>query len=137
MSTPADRVIDSAEEPTLGQLVASASRDVSSIVRGEIELAKTEILTGAQSAGKGVGMFVGAGLFGLYALGFLLTALAWGLVALGLSAWLGFLIVAVLLLILAGILAAIGRSALKKANMRPQAAIDSTQKTIAALKPES
>lgn len=137
MSTPADRVIDSAEEPTLGQLVASASRDVSSIVRGEIELAKTEILTGAQSAGKGVGMFVGAGLFGLYALGFLLTALAWGLVALGLSAWLGFLIVAVLLLILAGILAVIGRSALKKANMRPQAAIDSTQKTIAALKPES
>lgn len=137
MSTPADRVIESAEEPTLGQLVASASRDVSSIVRGEIELAKTEILTGAQSAGKGVGMFVGAGLFGLYALGFLLTALAWGLVALGLSAWLGFLIVAVLLLILAGILAAIGRSALKKANMRPQAAIDSTQKTIAALKPES
>ena len=137
MSTPADRVIDSAEEPTLGQLVASASRDVSSIVRGEIELAKTEILTGAQSAGKGVGMFVGAGLFGLYALGFLLTALAWGLVALGLSAWLGFLIVAVLLLILAGILAVICRSALKKANMRPQAAIDSTQKTIAALKPES
>jgi hypothetical protein len=140
MSSPADRVIDQAgeaEEPTLGQLVAAASRDVSSIVRGEIELAKAEILTGAQFAGKGAGMLVGAGLFALYALGFLLTALGWGLVAAGLAAWLGFLIVAVLLLIITAILALLGRKALRRANMKPQAAIESTQKTIAALKPES
>ena len=81
-------------------------------------------------------MLAGAGLFALYGLGFLLAALGWGLVAVGLAAWLGFLIVAVLLLIIAGVLALVGRRALNRANLKPQQAIDSTQKTIAALKRE-
>lgn len=127
---------DKDPERTLGQLVASASQDVSTIVRGEIDLAKAEISRAAQFAGMGAGMLAGAGVFALYALGFLLTALAWGLVAAGLATWLGFLIVAVLLLIIAGVLALVGRRALKRANLKPQQAIDSTQKTIAALKRE-
>ncbi|MGB8384453.1 MAG: phage holin family protein [Dermatophilaceae bacterium] len=127
---------DQDTERTLGQLVASASKDVSTIVRGEIDLAKAEIRSAAQFAGKGAGMLAGAGLFALYALGLLLTALAWGLVAAGLATWLAFLIVAVLLFIIAGVLALLGRRALTRANLRPQQAIDSTQKTIAALKRE-
>ncbi len=127
---------DSETERTLGQLVASASKDVSTIVRGEIDLAKAEIRSAAQLAGKGAGMLAGAGLFALYGLGLLLTAIAWGLVAAGLATWLSFLIVAVVLFIIAGILALVGRRALNRANLRPQQAIDSTQKTIAALKRE-
>lgn len=127
---------DKDTERTLGQLVASASKDVSTIVRGEIDLAKAEVRSAAQFAGKGAGMLAGAGLFALYALGLLLTALAWGLVAAGLATWLAFLIMAVLLFIIAGVLALVGRRALTRANLRPQQAIDSTQKTIAALKRE-
>ena len=84
MATDAPPLISDAE-PTLGQLVASASRDVSTILRSAIALAKTEITGAAKFAGKGAGMFAGAAFFGLFGLGFLLTALAWGLVALGLA----------------------------------------------------
>jgi hypothetical protein len=123
-------------EPTLGQLVASASRDVSTLVRKEIELAKIEVTSGLSHAGKGAGMFAGAAFFGLFGLGFLLTALAWGLVALGLSAWLAFLIVALVLFVGAAILALIGKKALGQASPVPEQAIESTQATIASLKGE-
>ena len=60
--------------------------------------------------------FAGAAFFGLFGLGFLLTALAWGLVALGLATWLAFLIVAVLLFIGAAVLALVGKKALAHAD---------------------
>jgi hypothetical protein len=123
-----------ADEPTIGQLVASASRDMSTIVRTEIALAKSEITGGLKHAGKGTGMFAGAAFFGLFGLGFLLTALAWGLVALGLATWLAFLIVAVLLFIGAAILALVGKSAMAHADPTPTRAISAAQQTIATIK---
>ncbi|MBK8868430.1 MAG: phage holin family protein [Dermatophilaceae bacterium] len=123
-----------ADELTIGQLVASATRDVSTIVRAEIDLAKAEISEGVKHGGKGAGMFAGAAFFGLFGLGFLLTALAWGLVALGLPTWAGFLIVAVLLFVGAAIFALIGKKALAKAKPVPEKAIASTQETIATIK---
>ncbi len=120
-------------EPTLGQLVASASHDVSTLMRKEIELAKLEVSTGIKHAGKGAGMFAGAAFFGLFGLGFLLTALAWGLVALGLATWLAFLIVAVLLFIGAAILALVGKKAIERAKPVPEQAIAEAQQTIATL----
>ena len=53
---------DRTPERTLGQLVVDATNDVSSIVRSEITLAKAEISADAKVAGKGAGMFGGAGL---------------------------------------------------------------------------
>ena len=119
-----------ADEPTIGQLVASASRDMSTIVRTEIALAKSEITGGLKHAGKGTGMFAGAAFFGLFGLGFLLTALAWGLLA----TWLAFLIVAVLLFIGAAILALVGKSAMAHADPTPTRAISAAQQTIATIK---
>jgi sensor histidine kinase regulating citrate/malate metabolism len=123
-----------ADEPTIGQLVASASRDMSTLVRAEIALAKTEISGAAKHAGQGAGMFAGAAFFGLFGLGFLLTALAWGLVALGLAAWLAFLIVAVVLFIGAAILALVGKKAMAHADPTPKRAIAEAQSTIATIK---
>ena len=127
------------DEPTIGQLVASASRDVSTIVRSmlEIELAKTEIPGSLKFAGKGAGMFAGAAFFGLFGLGFLLTALAWGLVALGLATWLAFLIVAVVLFLGAAILALVGKKAMTHADPTPKRAISQAQQTIATIKGQS
>ena len=125
------------DEPTIGQLVASASRDVSTIVRSEIELAKTEITGSLKFAGKGAGSFAGAAFFGLFGLGFLLTALAWGLVALGLATWLAFLIVAVVLFLGAAILALVGKKAMAHADPTPKRAISQAQQTIATIKGQS
>ncbi|MDQ1537326.1 MAG: hypothetical protein QOE58_1719, partial [Actinomycetota bacterium] len=44
-------------ERTLGQLVADATADISSIVRSEVALAKSEIAADAKRAGAGIGMF--------------------------------------------------------------------------------
>jgi hypothetical protein len=134
MTVVDETVLDSAPEPTLGQLVASASRDVSTLVNQEIALAKAEIAGSMKSAGMGTGMFAGAAFFGLFAFGFLLTAAAWGLVAAGLSQWLANLIVALVLLLLAGILALVGKKALGHANPTPTRAIAAAQETIATFK---
>jgi hypothetical protein len=136
MATDAPPLISDAE-PTLGQLVASASRDVSTILRSEIALAKTEITGAAKFAGKGAGMFAGGGVLRPVRPGFLLTALAWGLVALGLATWLAFLIVAVLLFIGAAVLALVGKKALAHADPTPKRAISEAQQTIATIKGQS
>ncbi len=97
-----------APERTLGQLVADATHDLSSIMRSEIALAKAEIGADAKKAGLGAALFAVAGLFAFLALILLLIAAAYGLVAAGLDPWLSFLIVAGVLLVLAAILAFVG-----------------------------
>ena len=47
-------------DPTIGRLVADATRDISSLVSKEIELAKTELKVSFRAGGAGIGLFVGA-----------------------------------------------------------------------------
>ena len=122
-------------ERTLGQLVADATNDMSSIARSEIALAKAEITADAKQAGKGAGMFAGAGVMGFLGVVLLLFAVVYGLVAAGLPTWLSFLIVAVVLFVVAGILALVGKKAVSKVQGKPERAIVTTQETIAAIKP--
>lgn len=122
-------------ERTLGQLVADASTDLSGIVKGEIDLAKIEMKSEVQKAGKGGAMLAAAGVMALYMLGFLLTAAAWGIHAAGLSTWLSFLIVGVVLLVITLILALIGKRALSKMQGGPKKTIANAQETVKAIKP--
>ena len=122
------------EERTLGQLVAQASDDLSGIVRAEIALAKAELRVDAKNAAMGGGMFGAAGYLALLATVLLCIAAAYGLVEAGLAPWLAFLIVAVVLLLLAALLALIGRSRLRKLKP-PERAIQGAKDTIAAVKP--
>jgi hypothetical protein len=121
------------QERTIGQLFAQVTEDLSVIVRKEIQLAKTELSAQVGIAGKGAGMLVGAGVVALYGLGLLLIALSLVL-AVWLPAWAGFLIVAVVLFVITGILALIGRKALTQVNPRPERAIASAQATLAVVK---
>jgi len=126
---------DDAAERTLGQLVAEATQDISSIVRSEVALAKAEMAADAKKAGLGVGMFATAGVFAFLALILLLIAAAFGLVALGLSPWLAFLIVALVLLIIGAVLVLVGKRSIDSVQGKPERAIKSTQETIAAVRP--
>jgi fatty acid desaturase len=128
---------DDALERTLGQLVADATRDISSIIRSEVALAKAEMSADAKKAGLGAGLFAVAGVFAFLALILLLIAAAYGLVAAGLAPWLAFLIVALVLLIVGAILVAVGKSSLDRLQGKPERAIKSTQDTIAAVRPGS
>jgi hypothetical protein len=82
-----------ADDRSLGELVASATRDLSQLVHKEVELAKVEIKKDIAAAGKGAGLFGGAGLTGLFALFFLSFALVYGISGLGLDLGWAFLIV--------------------------------------------
>ena len=123
----------SGTERTIGQLVADATHDLEGIVRGEIALAKAEVTDGAKVLGKGAGLLAGAAFLVLMGVVFLLHSAAWGL-STWLPVWAGYLIVAVVVLIIAAILALLGKKALETARPAPERAIDQAQQTIAVLK---
>lgn len=128
------------KQQSLGSLVSGITEDLSALVRGEIELAKTEVRETMQVAGKGGGMLAGAALFGFLTLVFLLLTLAWGLVQLGLPTWAGFGIVALLLLIITAILGLVGKKRLDEVQaqgglVRTQASIEETKAALSRKAP--
>jgi membrane protein implicated in regulation of membrane protease activity len=88
--------------------------DMSTLVRGEIELAKAEIGKSAKKGAIGGGMFGAAGVVAGFSMFFLFIAIAEAITALGLPRWLSYLIVWAGLLVVAGILALIGKRLLGK-----------------------
>ena len=102
-------------DPTLGGLVVEVSRDISKLVHQEIELAKTELKQEATSAGKGVGMFGGAGVTALYLVGFASLTVVFALAKVMDHVWAA-LIVTVFWALVTGVLALLGRKNLKQAT---------------------
>ncbi|WP_159793694.1 phage holin family protein [Puerhibacterium puerhi] len=98
---------------SIGELFAEVSRDLSTLIRQEIELAKAETTASAKRAGKGAGLLGGAGYAGHLTVLFLSIALWWGLGALVNRGW-SAVIVAVIWGIVAAVLAARGRKELKQ-----------------------
>ena len=125
---------DPAKDRSVGKLIADATEDLSTLVRGEIELAKIELKQTAVTAAAGSVMFVVAGVFAFLALIMLLIALAFGLVALGVWPWLAFVIVALLLIASGAILGYVGYLKVKKLGP-PQHTIDAGKAAVTAIKP--
>jgi len=126
-----------APERSLGQLVADATHDITSIVHSEIALAKAEIGADAKRVALGAGVFVVAGVLAFLALILLLFSAVYGFVAAGLAQWLSFLLVAGILLLVCVILGLVGVVAFKKLNGKPERTIKNAQDTIAAIRPRS
>ncbi len=121
-----------AQERSVGQLVVAVKRDLLALVKSEVALAKAEIAGEAKTAGIGAGMFAGAALFGFLALVFLLVAGSLAL-ALVLPTWAAFLVVGGALLLLAGLLALVGKSRVSKVG-KPERTVRTAQGSVAALK---
>jgi hypothetical protein len=122
-----------ADSPAVGDIIKTITDDVKGLVQGEIELAKAELIPSAKKAGIGAGLFGAAGYFGINGATFLYVAAALGIWALGLPLWLSFLIVAVALLLIAGILALVGYSNVKKVK-GPDRTIAQAKVTVAEVK---
>jgi hypothetical protein len=82
------------DSQSLGDLVALAAKDVSQLIRYEIDLAKTELRDDVQRIGLAAALSGVAAFVACLVLVLLSIALAFGLVALGIWAWAAFLIVA-------------------------------------------
>ena len=90
-------------EPSIGDLVAQAIRDVTQLVKFEIDLAKMELREDARRVGLAVALLAIAAFTGCLILVLLCFAFAEGLIALGIYPWAAFLIVAGVCLVLAAI----------------------------------
>jgi uncharacterized membrane protein YqjE len=99
----------------MGELFKQLSDDLSALVRQELKLAQVEMTEKGKKAGVGVGMFGGAGVVGLLALG-ALTACLIAALATGMEVWVAALIVTVLYGAAAGVLALQGKNRVSEAT---------------------
>ena len=120
---------DSPRDRSIGDLVRSLMEDVSALIRGEIELAKLEMRESASKLGAGGALIAVAAVLALFAVGFLLVTLA-VLLSLVMPMWAATLCVAIALLVVAVILAAVGREKLEGARFHPGSAIESVRDDI-------
>lgn len=117
-------------DATVAELVKQLSEQTSRLVNQEMELAKAELTTKGKQLGVGAGMFGGAGVFGLYALG-ALTAAAIAALSLAMATWLAALIVAVLWAAVAGVMALAGKSRVQEgAPPVPEQSVESVKEDV-------
>ena len=125
VGTPSTTTSAQGDERSLGEIVGDISHDLTTLVKQELELAKTELKEEAGKAGKGAGLLGGAGVSGLLALIFLSGALAYLL-----DSWipreLAFLVVGLVWAVIGAVLALSGRKAIQ--SMNPQ--LPETQQTL-------
>lgn len=125
-------------DPTIGRLVTDASRDISTLISKEIELAKSELKVSVKAGGIGIGLFAAAGFLAVLAVIMLSVAIAyfinWN--GAGLSLHWAFLIVFGFYLLLAGLLAFVGVKKVKQVGP-PEGAIRQGKEIPAALKGKS
>ena len=122
------------ERRGLGAAAKLVSERASSLVRLELQLAAAELKQKVVALGLGIALLVGAAVVGLFALGF---GLATGAAALAttVSTWLALLIVTGALVVLAGLLGAIGVGRLRKGTPPiPVQAIEEARLTTEVLK---
>ena len=122
-------------EPTIGKLVTDASRDISTLVSKEIQLAKSELKVSVRAGGMGIALFAAAGFIAVLAIIMLSVAIAyfinWN--GEGLDLHWAFLIVFGFYLLLAALLGFIGLKKLKKVGP-PEKAIEQGREIPKALK---
>lgn len=125
--------VPSPEDPTIGRLVADVSRDLSSLVRNEIALAKSELKVSVKNGGTGAGLFAAALFLVILAVILLSISFAYFLVMAGLHPAWSFLIVFGAYTLIAGLLVFLGIRKVKKVR-GPERAIKQAQEAKSLLK---
>jgi uncharacterized membrane protein YqjE len=108
------------DERSLGELFGDLARETSTLVRQEVQLAKTEMTQKATAVGKDIGFLAVGGLVAYAGLLALIATIIIILGTAGLPWWLAALIVTVVVLAIGGILVQRGLSALKQQSMAPE-----------------
>lgn len=122
------------QEPTLGALVDRLTTQVPELIRSEIRLAQAEVAEKGKRAGIGLGMFSVAGLLAFFAAATLVATAVLGL-AEAVAPWLAALVVAILLLLGAGVAALLGRKQVAQAAPpTPERALAGLKDDIATVK---
>ncbi len=118
-----------AADASPGQLASEVAKDLSTLVRQEIALAKAELRQEAKTAGVAAGALGGAGFAGYFVLVFLSMALMWGLDALMPLGWAA-VVVAAVWAVIAAVLGVVGRSRLKRFSPKPERTIETVKEDV-------
>jgi len=117
-------------ERPIGELLKQLSNETTTLVKQELDLAKAEMAQKGQQAGKGAGMFGGAGILGFLALAALTAALIMAIDK-ATANWLAALIVAAVYAAIAGILALQGRNKVREAvPPAPEQTVESVKEDV-------
>jgi hypothetical protein len=125
--------VPATDDPTIGKLVGDVSNDVSSLIRSEIALAKTELKFSAKAGGVGIGLFAAAAFLLVLAVIMLSVAIAYFINFTGLDLAWCFLIVFGFYALVAAVLGLIGYRSVRKVR-GPEASIEQLKETKAVLK---
>jgi hypothetical protein len=121
-------------DASASELVKALSEQTSRLVSQEMELAKAELAIKGKQVGIGAGLFGGAGVFGLYALG-ALTAAVIAALSLAMDTWIAALITAVLWAAIAGVMALVGKGRVQKgAPPVPEQSVASVKQDLQSTK---
>jgi hypothetical protein len=116
-------------ERSMGDLLKQLSQETATLVRKEMELAKAEVSEKGKKAGVGAGMFGGAGVAGLLALGAFTTFLI-ALLATAMEVWIAALIVTALWAAVAGVLALVGRGKVQEATPPVEQTVETIKEDV-------
>ena len=111
---------------SLGETITGIVKDLQEIIRGEVQLAKTEIKEDAGQMGKALGMVGAAALLGLTGFIFLMLGVTY-LLNKSLEMWLSAGIVGLALLIIGAIVGMAGKNQMQQANFKPDQTIESVK----------
>jgi len=123
-----------ASEVSVGELVSRASEQLTTLVRDEMRLAQTELAQKGRRSGVGLGLFGGAGAVAWFGAGALVAAVIFGL-SLVVAPWLAAVIVGLALLLIASVLAIIGKREMSQATpVLPEESMQSVRRDVEAVK---
>ena len=112
------------DERSLGDLFSDLSRETTTLVRQEVQLAKAELTQSATEAARGIGMLVAGGAVAYAGLLFLLLAIVFGLIDAGWDPWVSALVVGLVVVAIGAVLVLRARESLKPANLAPQKTVE-------------
>jgi hypothetical protein len=117
-------------ERSIGELFSKLSAETSTLIRQEMELARAELTEKGKEAGKGAGLFGGAGAVGLLGAG-ALTAGVILLLDLAIAGWLAAILVGLVYVAVAGFLALQGRDRIQRATPPvPEETVDTVKEDV-------
>src|ERR1700761_9420553 len=120
-------------DASVGELVGHVAKDLSTLMRQELELAKAEVKQEVTKTGKAAGMLGGAGFAGYMVLLFASIALWWGLANLMDQGWAALVVTAVWA-ILGAVLFVVGRRTFQQVNPKPERTVATVKEIPDTLK---
>ena len=120
-------------DASVGELIGSATEQLSHLVRDELRLAQAELTEKGKHAGKGIGAFSTAGLLAFFAIGAGVASAILGL-SHAVDGWLAALIVMAVLLVAAGAAALLGKKEIEQAKPIPERTVANVKADVAEIK---